>query len=50
MFGEKLLQVRLNAVLLESRVDAKFMGGVVEDLRQPDLERVAVAAADFPPG
>ena len=48
MFGEKRLQMRLNAVLLQPRVDAEFVGGVVEHLRQPDLERVAVAAADFP--
>ena len=50
MFGEKLLEVRLNAVLLEPRVDAELMGGVVEDLRQPDLKRVAVPASYFPTG
>jgi hypothetical protein len=50
MFGEKLLQVRLDTVLLKPRVDAEFMGGVVEHFCQADLEGVAIAAPHFPTG
>src|SRR4030095_16493098 len=48
MFREKCLQMCLHTILLQPWVDPEFMRGVVEHFRQPDLERVAVPAPDFP--
>ena len=41
MLGEHLLQVLLDAVLLQAGVDAELVGGVVQDLLEQDAQRVA---------
>ena len=48
VLGEQLLEVLLDAVLLQAGVDAELVGGVVLDLLEQDPEGVAVLAGDRP--
>jgi hypothetical protein len=48
VLGEQLLEVLLDAVLLQPRVDAELVGGVVLDVLQQDPQRVAVLAGHGP--
>ena len=40
MLGEQLLEVLLDAVLLQAGVDAELVGGVVQDLLEEDPQGV----------
>ena len=48
VLGEQLLQVLLDAVLLQARVDAEVVAGVVEDLLEQDPQGVARVLAGGP--
>ena len=48
MLGQQRLQVGLDAVLLEARVDPELVGRVVEHLGERDAQGVAVLGADLP--
>ena len=50
MLGQQLLEVLLDAVLLQPGVDAELVRGVAEDLLDQDLERVVGLAGDRPEG
>ena len=47
---EQRLQMCLDAILLQPWVDSELIGGIVEHIRQPDLELVTVPSPDFPEG
>ncbi len=40
LLGEQLLQIGLDTVLDQSRIDAELMSGVVQDLMQRDHEHI----------
>ena len=44
MLGEQLLEVLLDAVLLQAGVDAEVVGAVVQHLLEQDPQRVVVLA------
>ena len=46
VLGEQLLEVLLDAVLLQARVDAEVVGAVVQHLLEQDPQRVVVLAGD----
>ena len=48
--GEQLLQVLLDAVLLQAGVDAEFVRGVVQHLLDQDAQRVVVLAVTIHSG
>ena len=47
--GEEFLHLRLHTVLLQAGVGAHLVGAVVEDLLDPDDERVAATWSGHPP-
>ena len=48
VLGEQLLEVLLDAVLLQARVDAEVVAGVVQDLLDQDAQAVAGLGLDQP--
>ena len=46
--GQQLLQVGLDAVLLQARVDAELVGAVGEHLLEGDGQRLALGVGDGP--
>ncbi len=48
MLGEELLQVLLDAVLLQSRIDAEVVAGVVQHLGDQDPQAVTGLGLDHP--
>jgi hypothetical protein len=48
MLGEKRLQMRLYAIFLQTWITAEFVGRIVVDLAQPNLQSVPVTPANLP--